>query len=418
MEERLIPRFDVRDVESRKFAAEEIYGAPVKLDLGAQDISPPGFTPMGRFHGTEIYPLDVPDESVDEIRASHVLEHFPGANTVGVLTQWVSKLKPGGVLKVAVPNFEWIAKNYLDGRDINVQGYTMGGQVDANDFHHAIFDEECLAEALRLAGLIDIAPWASDAEDCSRLEVSLNLQGTKPKRAKPGAADPFKIAAVMSVPRLGFMDNFFCAFESLWPMGVKLRRHIGAYWEVGIERTIVAAIEEDSPEAILTLDYDTVFRQSDIERLAKIMRERPEVDALAPVQSARSWDQPLMTLDLPLGVKSDNRIPQGVFADDITELRTAHFGLTLIRTASLAKAKKPWLHGKPAPDGTWGEGRVDADIGFWRNWAASGLRLYSANRIAVGHLELMIRWPGKNFAPIFQLPKDYQKDGAPKDVWK
>ena len=46
----------------------------IRLDLGAGSVSPPGFIPLGRDHGSEIWPLPYADESVDEIRASHVLE--------------------------------------------------------------------------------------------------------------------------------------------------------------------------------------------------------------------------------------------------------------------------------------------------------------------------------------------------------
>ncbi len=43
----------------------------IKLDLGAGPVSPDGFIPMGRDHGSEIFPLAAADGSVDEIRASH-----------------------------------------------------------------------------------------------------------------------------------------------------------------------------------------------------------------------------------------------------------------------------------------------------------------------------------------------------------
>jgi SAM-dependent methyltransferase len=392
----------------------------VKLDLGAMDVSPDGYKPMGNYHGSSIYPLEVPDESVDVIRASHVLEHFSFWNTVNVLQNWVSKLKPGGMLKIAVPNFEWIAQNYLDGKDIPVEWFTLGAQSDESDFHHAIFDKEKLTEAMRLAGLIELREWEADCDDCSKLEVSLNIQGIKPKPVVPSSQDPFKVCAAMSLPRLGFCDFFFGALEALGPMGITIRRHMGAYWEVGLERSMATIIEEDNPDAILTLDYDTVFRRADVEGLIKVMRERPEVDAVAAIQSARSWHEPLMSFDLPLGVKTIERVPPGVFlADDITELRTAHFGLTLIRTSSLLKAKKPWMNSIPAPDGTWKNNeRCDADVSFWKNWRESGLKIFSANRVVVGHLELMVRWPDKNFNVILQLPKDYGLEGKPKGIWE
>ena len=87
----------------------------IKLNLGAGDTQIKGFIPIDRKFGQEVYPLEYEDNSVDEIRASHVLEHFAGGAVDEVLRHWVAKLKPGGSLKVAVPNFEWIAENYLAG---------------------------------------------------------------------------------------------------------------------------------------------------------------------------------------------------------------------------------------------------------------------------------------------------------------
>jgi hypothetical protein len=63
------------------------------------------------------------------------------------------------------------------------------------------------------------------ADDCAALPISLNLAGIKPFMREIG------VSAVMSVPRLGFMDNFFCAFEALPPLRIKLRRYTGAYLE-------------------------------------------------------------------------------------------------------------------------------------------------------------------------------------------
>jgi 2-polyprenyl-3-methyl-5-hydroxy-6-metoxy-1,4-benzoquinol methylase len=75
---------------------------------------------MGQAHGDEALPAasrpgNRADGSVDVIRASHILEHFP-AQVPAVLKHWAAKLKPGGVLKIAVPDFAWIAQAYLDRR--------------------------------------------------------------------------------------------------------------------------------------------------------------------------------------------------------------------------------------------------------------------------------------------------------------
>ena len=90
--------------------------------------------------GRAVYPLDMLDASVDEIRASHVLEHFPRAQAMAVLREWVRVLKPGGLLRVAVPDFGVIAEAYVAGEALDTEGYVMGGQVDRHDFHHALYD--------------------------------------------------------------------------------------------------------------------------------------------------------------------------------------------------------------------------------------------------------------------------------------
>ena len=389
----------------------------LKLDLGAGARSPGGFTPMGNAHGSPIYPLTIEDNSADVIRASHVLEHFPNDQVVPILQQWASKLKPGGWLRIAVPDLDKIMDVYKSGADAPIQGWIMGGQTAEDDFHKSIFDEELLAESLRQAGLTHVRRWASElGDDCSALKISLNLEAQKPRKHQ--ATGALKVCAVMSVPRLGFMDNFFAAFEALKPMGINLRRHAGAFWEQCLERSIEIVMAEEAPDLILTLDYDTVFHRADLETLVQIMQERPEVDALAPMQSARFRPEPLLTLDPPLGVKDGAHMPIGVFADDITKAKTAHFGATLLRTSALAKLPKPWLWSQPDGNGCWGPERVDADIYFWKAWEKAGLSLYSANRVPVGHLELMVLWPGEDFEVKSQMLPDYQKNGKPRGVWK
>ena len=39
-----------------------------------------------------------------------------------------------------------------------------------------------------------------------------------------------KVSAAMSVPRLGFMDNFGCCIDALVPLNIRLRRQGGAFW--------------------------------------------------------------------------------------------------------------------------------------------------------------------------------------------
>jgi predicted SAM-dependent methyltransferase len=152
----------------------------IKLNLGAGDWEIPGYIAIDRKFNSEVYPLvDYEDGSVDEIRASHVLEHFAAKEVFDVVKHWAAKLKKGGILRIAVPDFEWIAKNYIDGQQINFPGYIMGGQTDENDFHKSLFDKLILTNLLKHAGMTDIKEWQTEIQDCASLPVSLNLQGCK-----------------------------------------------------------------------------------------------------------------------------------------------------------------------------------------------------------------------------------------------
>lgn len=390
----------------------------MKINIGAGSFPLDGYVNLDRKTGDEAFPLThqgeiVPDESCDEIRASHVLEHFKSAQIQDVVSHWASKLKQGGVLKIAVPNFEWCVENYRAGVNAPFEGYIMGGQVDDDDRHGALFDTETLVDYLRGAGLTDIGEWESEVQDCAALPVSLNLRGVKPVSIPPGS---FKVSAVMSVPRLGFMDNFTCALSALAPMGIAVRPYFGAFWGQCLERGLEDAIK-DGADAVLTIDYDTTFTSQNVGTLMRLMVTHPEADAICALQSARGWNSPLMSIDLPAGFSHD-RIPKSFFDADLTKLKTGHFGLTLIRTTSLKEMPKPWIWSKPDPNGGWGEGRTDDDIYFWRQWAAKGKTLFSANRVPVGHIEAMIRWPGRDLGTVYQRAADFSTQGAPRDIWK
>lgn len=382
----------------------------MKLDLGAGALSPAGFVPMGNAHGTPIYPLALPDGSAEIIRASHCLEHFSHRDIGAVIAEWVRVLKPGGKLMLAVPDFERIARRYLAGDTMPIQEYVMGGHVDGADRHGAIFDAECLTEAMRAAGLGIIRPWISDIADCAALPISLNLMGHKAPMALP------RIGAAMSVPRLGFMENFFSAFEALVPFKIGLRKFEGAFWGQCLERVMDMCID-DGVDWILTVDYDTVFTPVHVEALIGLIMDHPEADAIAPIQASRHKSLPLMTVDGGQGAAQAD-VPVEAFDNPLLPLRTAHFGLTLIKVEALKRMPHPWFKGEPAADGKWGEGRIDDDIWFWRQWRACGNSLFAANRIAIGHMELMVRWPGRDLNAIFQPTRDYRERGAPEECWR
>ena len=384
---------------------------PIRLDLGAGEISPPGYIPMGRDQGSHIYPLGYPDESGDVIRASHVLEHFPYRALSNVIADWVRCLKKGGKLKIAVPDFALIAKDYFDGVEQPHESFILGGQQDEQDYHKSMFDRDRLRALLAGAGLVLIEPWKSEIDDCAAYPISLNLEARKPH------VSGLTVSGCMSTPRLGFMDNFFCAMEALVPCNVKLRKHGGAFWGHSMTKVLEKTIEQDNPDLILTIDYDSVMTPGHLSRMIQLMMLYPHIDALAPIQSSRHHKTTLFTVATGDGTNAP-ALPRTATDADTMPVSTAHFGLTLLRTAALKKMQKPWFKAVPSPAGDWGEGSVDEDIEFWRGWERAGNTLHLANRIAIGHMELLVKWPDINLNVMHQPVTDYQLNGVPEGVWK
>lgn len=136
----------------------------------------------------------------DEVYLSHVLEHytFPGkvmrqgSNSVlGALLDIHRMLKPGGVVRIAVPDFGAIAKLYVDGEFTlfpRLCGRLCGEQDYPQNLHKCMFDREFLTFLLGKAGFSNVEDWdpqklkfSVDASfDClNGTQTSLNLMAEK-----------------------------------------------------------------------------------------------------------------------------------------------------------------------------------------------------------------------------------------------
>lgn len=97
------------------------------------------------------------DNEVDEIYACHVLEHFHKDEIKIVLKEWYRVLKKGGVLRLAVPNFEMIVEEYSENKNLNkLLGLLYGGQNYKYNFHYTVFDYKLLKQYLEENNFIDI----------------------------------------------------------------------------------------------------------------------------------------------------------------------------------------------------------------------------------------------------------------------
>lgn len=137
--------------------------------------------------------LDAFDKgSVEEIYASHVLEHLSYSEDVlPTLTACHDILVPGGRLMLAVPNMEVICRLMIHPEtDIQMQFHLtriiFGGQVDSWDYHKAGFTPMLLAGFLGQAGFEDVQQVDTFGlfDDTSELKigdipVSLNVIAVK-----------------------------------------------------------------------------------------------------------------------------------------------------------------------------------------------------------------------------------------------
>jgi tRNA (mo5U34)-methyltransferase len=225
-----------------------------------------------------------------------------------------------------------------------------------------------------------------------------------------------KLAAVMSVPRLGFEDNSSAILEALRPLHVPLMKVWGVFWGQCMERGLQTQIDAGA-DILLTIDNDGVFAKEDLQELLALMRAHPECDALVPLQVGRDGKGALATMRSKTGQRVTD-IPREKFAAEIVPISTGHFGLTLIRTSAILKMPHPWFHSHPDRDGQWGRDKIDEDIHFWRLFAHSGNQAYLAPRVTIGHIEAVVAWPSKDMQPVYQPLPQWRKHGKPANVWQ
>jgi len=229
-----------------------------------------------------------------------------------------------------------------------------------------------------------------------------------------------RVEAVMSVPRLGFMDNFFTWAQALMPLGIRPTKVTGAFWGQCLQRVIQQFA--DDCEYILTIDYDTFFTQADVEHLLALAMTF-QCDAITGLQTKREDGRPMLTmLDTLDNPPEDAQVsvPREWFSAPVRQVDTAHFGCTFISTTALKRMPKPWFQGIPNDDGEWGDGRIDDDIFFWRQFKNAGNRLYVSPRVILGHGEYMVTWPGEQLAkPVYQHATDFCVNMKPPEgVWR
>jgi predicted O-linked N-acetylglucosamine transferase (SPINDLY family)/predicted SAM-dependent methyltransferase len=98
------------------------------------------------------------DDSVEDIYASHVLEHLGHSDKLPkALKEFYRVLKPGGTAKISVPDFELMCRLFLDPQQSRqnrsyIMRVVFGGQEDPYDYHHVGLTFEFMCDYLAAAG--------------------------------------------------------------------------------------------------------------------------------------------------------------------------------------------------------------------------------------------------------------------------
>lgn len=381
------------------------------LNLGCGDSKLQGHDNLDIKTGTDIRKLDYHDFSVDEVYASHVLEHFGAEETHQVLKEWVRVLKPGGIIRIAVPDLRKAMAEIQKEEPItghaNLQSVLFGSRSDPTDRHQIGFVRETLSSWMYGAGIGMIHEFESFAKDSSSTPYSLNLAGIK--RWWPKVEDP-KVCVVLNQPRLAFTGHEKCLIKLAQKLKFEVQESFGAMWDRDMTLAVQAAAVKYDPHFYLFTDYDSVFEEDDVRVLLETINNDPTMAAIGAVQPSRHDDRPLVM---------DNKLD---YSGDITKVTFQHFGLMVIRREVFEELEQPWFWSVPGKDanGNWdwnAFARSDADITFWRNLDLIGFNVYQHNKVNIGHIIQAIKYVrnkghGVQFIPI----ENYWRHGKPKDA--
>jgi len=146
--------------------------------------------------------IPVEDRTCSIVYASHILEYYNYDEAINlVLPEWKRLLRPGGILRIAVPDFNAISRLYQAGLDIDYFLGPLYGKMDMQNqietiYHKTCYDQKKLTQLLLDCGFIDpkLYDWGktehSHIDDHSQsyiphmdkdkgVLISLNMEATK-----------------------------------------------------------------------------------------------------------------------------------------------------------------------------------------------------------------------------------------------
>jgi len=181
---------------------------PHFVNLGSGTRAIPGFinidffTTPGIDYGADLrYPLMIGSDVVDGIFCEHTLEHLNYRETDTLLSECRRILKPGGAIRIVVPDLSMFLRNYCDGNREWFREWerlmfresvvaerskrTLGSPLEAIGFvtqeygHSSCWDFETLRNHLERSGFRNIAQISFGKGTCEQLLVDLDAEDRK-----------------------------------------------------------------------------------------------------------------------------------------------------------------------------------------------------------------------------------------------
>lgn len=208
------------------------------------------------------------------------------------------------------------------------------------------------------------------------------------------------VAAVMTAPRYVNANCRNVIQIALQQLKIPLTVSGGVYYGQCMQM-MLEQLAASECEYVITIDGDTMFKPSQLQRLLNIICQEEYIDAIVALQVRRGKPTMLGTCE---GKKQFEWDGQPV------RLTTAHFGLTVLRMDKLRQTPKPWFFCQPDEKGEWSDDRIDSDVWFWRQWEKAGNSLYLDPGCRIGHMEEMVAIYDAKLNPTHVYPNDWLKE--------
>lgn len=157
----------------------------MKLEIGCGERPTPGYIHLDTRDLPHVDIIDnaeelnkVDNESCDKILSVQVLEHFSHTKTLPILKLWYSKIKPGGMLELEVPDLKLFCTLWANGYIKEPWAFISiyGEQNYPENTHKAGFSKEYLSYLLKQAGFKKVFNLMADKPN---MNCEIKLQAIK-----------------------------------------------------------------------------------------------------------------------------------------------------------------------------------------------------------------------------------------------